>query len=98
MGLYLNPPDQAVVLCVGERTPIQALERTQPMLPGTGHCGRCAHEYLRTGTTTLFAGLDGATGKVLAGCKRRHRRSFSPSSNRLGIMTMSHMSPVEEDA
>ena len=74
VGLYLRPPDHAVVLCVDEKTQIQALERTQPMLPlGLGYVEGVTHDYRRHGTTTLFAALDVATGKVLAECKQRHR-------------------------
>ncbi len=74
VGLYLNPPDNALVLCVDEKSPIQALERTQPLLPlSVGYPESRTHDYVRHGTTTLFAALDTATGKVLSQCKRRHR-------------------------
>jgi len=74
VGLYLNPPDKAVVLCVDEKSQIQALQRHQPMLPmGLGHAQGVSHGYVRHGTTTLFAALDIATGEVHAQCKRRHR-------------------------
>ena len=74
VGLYLNPPDHAVVLCVDEKTQVQALQRTQPLLPlGLGYVEGVTHDYVRHGTTTLFAALDVATGKVLSQCKRRHR-------------------------
>ena len=74
VGLYLNPPDKALVLCVDEKSQIQALERTQPMLPmGLGYVEGVTHNYHRHGTTTLFAALDVATGKVITQCKRRHR-------------------------
>lgn len=74
VGLYLQPPDKAVVLCVDEKTQIQALERTQPMLPmGLGYVEGVTHDYQRHGTTTLFAALDVATGQVLTQCKPRHR-------------------------
>ena len=74
VGLYLNPPDKAMVLCVDEKSQIQALERTQPMLPmGLGYVEGVTHDYLRHGTTTLFAALDIATGQVLTRCKARHR-------------------------
>ena len=73
-GLYLNPPDKAVVLCVDEKSQIQALERHQPVLPmGLGYAQGVSHGYVRHGTTTLFAALDIATGEVHAQCKRRHR-------------------------
>ena len=74
VGLYLNPPDKALVLCVDEKSQIQALERTQPGLPlGLGYLQGCTHDYHRHGTTTLFAALDIATGKVIGKCKARHR-------------------------
>jgi putative transposase len=73
-GLYLNPPDKAMVLCVDEKTQIQALDRTQPLLPmGLGYVEGVTHDYVRHGTTTLFAALDIATGQVLTCCKNRHR-------------------------
>ena len=74
VGLYLDPPTKAMVLCVDEKSQCQALERTQPALPmGLGHVEGYTHDYKRNGTTTLFAALDIANGKVLAQCKRRHR-------------------------
>ena len=74
MGLYLDPPDKAMVLCVDEKSQIQALDRTQPMLPmGLGYLEGVTHDYVRHGTTTLFAALDIATGQVLTSCKKRHR-------------------------
>ncbi len=74
VGLYLNPPDHAVVLCVDEKSQIQALERTQPVLPlGLGYIEGITHDYLRHGTTTLFAALDIANGRVLTQCRPRHR-------------------------
>ena len=74
VGLYLNPPEHAVVLCVDEKSQIQALERTQPMLPmGLGYVEGLTHDYVRHGTTTLFAALDIKEGEVLTQCKRRHR-------------------------
>lgn len=73
-GLYLNPPDKAVVLCVDEKSQIQALDRTQPLLPmRPGQAELRTHDYVRHGTTTLFAALDAKTGKVLGRCFRRHR-------------------------
>ena len=73
-GLYLNPPDKALVLCVDEKSQIQALERTQPVLPmGLGYAEGVTHDYVRHGTTTLFAALDIATGQVITRCKPRHR-------------------------
>ena len=74
VGLYLNPPDKAMVLCVDEKSQIQALDRTQPLLPmGLGYVEGVTHDYVRHGTTTLFAALDIASGHVLTQCKRRHR-------------------------
>jgi putative transposase len=74
VGLYLNPPENAVVLCVDEKSQIQARERTQPMLPmGLGYVEGVTHDYRRHGTTTLFAALDTAKGKVLTQCRQRHR-------------------------
>jgi transposase len=74
VGLYLNPPDQAIVLCVDEKSQIQALDRTQPSLPLTpGRAGTMTHDYRRHGTTTLFAALDVLTGNVIGKCFARHR-------------------------
>jgi putative transposase len=74
VGLYLNPPDNALVLCVDEKSQCQALERTQPMLPmGLGYVEGVTHDYKRHGTTTLFAALDVSNGTVLTDCKPRHR-------------------------
>jgi len=74
VGLYMNPPTHAVVLCVDEKSQIQALERSQPLLPmRPGQPERKTHDYLRHGTTTLFAALDVATGHVLGKCYPRHR-------------------------
>lgn len=74
VGLYLNPPDHALVLCVDEKSQIQALNRTQPVLPlGLGYVEGITHDYVRHGTTTLFAALDVASGVVLTECKPRHR-------------------------
>ena len=74
VGLYLNPPEEALVLCVDEKSQIQALDRSQPILPmGLGYVEGVTHDYIRHGTTTLFAALDIATGHVLTQCKRRHR-------------------------
>ena len=74
VGLYLNPPQNAVVLCVDEKSQCQALERTQPMLPmGLGYVEGVTHDYMRHGTTTLFAALDIANGRVLTQNKTHHR-------------------------
>jgi putative transposase len=74
VGLYLNPPESAMVMCVDEKSHCQALERTQPMLPiGLGYVEGVTHDYVRHGTTTLFAALDIANGTVLTQSKARHR-------------------------
>ena len=74
VGLYLNPPDRALVLCVDEKTQIQALDRTRPLLPmRPGQVERRTHDYVRHGTTSLFAALDAGTGSVIGQCHRRHR-------------------------
>ena len=74
VGLYLNPPERALVLCVDEKSQVQALDRTRPVLalrPGVP--ARQTHDYIRNGTTSLFAALDVATGQVIGSCHRRHR-------------------------
>jgi transposase len=74
VGLYMNPPARAVILCVDEKSQIQALDRTQPGLPlKKGRCGTMTHDYKRNGTTTLFAALDVLAGKVIGQCQARHR-------------------------
>ncbi len=74
VGLYLNPPEKALVLCIDEKSQIQALDRTQPGLPlKRGRCGTMTHDYKRNGTTTLFAALELAQGKVIGQCYARHR-------------------------
>jgi transposase len=74
VGLYLNPPEQAVVLCMDEKSQIQALDRTQPSLPiKPGRAGTMTHDYKRNGTTMLFAALDVLTGSVIGQCLPRHR-------------------------
>ena len=74
VGLYLNPPQQALVLCVDEKTQIQALDRTQPGLPmKKGRCATMTHDYKRNGTTTLFAALEVLQGRVVGQCYERHR-------------------------
>ena len=74
VGLYLNPPDKALVLCVDEKSQIQALDRTQPGLPmKKGRAGTMTHDYKRNGTTTLFAALDMLNGQVIGTCMPRHR-------------------------
>lgn len=75
VGLYLNPPERAIVLSIDEKSQIQALNRTQPLLPfGPGQAERRTHDYERHGTTSLFAALDVATGKIIGKCYRRHRQ------------------------
>ena len=79
VGLYLDPPERALVLCVDEKTQIQALNRTQPvfpMLPGTP--ARASHDYVRYGTSSLYAALDLATGKVIGSLHARHRATGVP--------------------
>ena len=76
VGLYLNPPEKAVVLCMDEKSQIQALDRTQPSLPiKQGRAGTMTHDYKRNGTTTLFAALDVLTGSVIGQCLSRHRNT-----------------------
>ena len=75
VGVYLNPPEQAVVLCLDEKSQVQALDRTQPLLPlSPGQAERGTHDYVRNGTTSLFAALNVATGGVIGKCYRRHRQ------------------------
>lgn len=74
VGLYMSPPERAIVLCVDEKSQVQALDRTQPLLPMTpGQAERQTHDYVRNGTTSLFAALNVATGEVIGRCHRRHR-------------------------
>jgi transposase len=74
VGLYLDPPEKALVLCVDEKSQIQALDRSQPVLPMVPGVPECrSHDYVRAGTTTLFAALEVATGKVIGSLNRRHR-------------------------
>lgn len=74
VGLYLNPPERALVLCADEKSQIQALDRTQPGLPMIpGRCGTYTHDYKRNGTTTLFAAIEMAEGRLIGTCKPRHR-------------------------
>ena len=75
VGLYMSPPERAIVLCVDEKSQVQALDRTQPLLPMTpGQAERGTHDYVRNGTTSLFAALNVATGAVIGRCYRRHRQ------------------------
>ena len=74
VGLYLNPPEKSLVICLDEKSQIQALDRTQPGLPlKRGRCGTYTHDYVRHGTTTLFAALEILEGKVIGQCYPRHR-------------------------
>jgi transposase len=74
VGLYMNPPDHAIVLCVDEKSQVQALNRTQPILPlAPGLPARQSHDYERHGVTSLFAALDVASGVAISSCYRRHR-------------------------
>jgi hypothetical protein len=74
VGLYLHPPEHAVVLCVDEKSQIQALDRRQPGLPlKKGRCGTMNHDYQRHGTVTLFAAWNAADGTVISMCDDRHR-------------------------
>lgn len=74
VGLYLNPPEKALVLSADEKSQVQALDRTQPSLPLVpGRCGTMTHDYKRNGTTTLFAAIEMAHGRVIARCMQRHR-------------------------
>ena len=75
VGLYMSPPENAIVLSVDEKSQVQALDRTQPLLPMTpGQAERGTHDYVRNGTTSLFAALNVATGQVIGKCYRRHRQ------------------------
>lgn len=75
VGLYLSPPDRAIVLCVDEKSQVQALDRTQPLLPlQPGQAERHTHDYARHGTTSLFAALNVATGRIIGACHSRHRQ------------------------
>jgi transposase len=89
IGLYLNPPDKALVLCVDEKSQIQALDRTQPGLPlKKGRCGTMTHDYKRNGTTTLFAALSMLDGKVIGDCMPRHRhQEFIRFLNKIDAQT-----------
>jgi hypothetical protein len=79
VGLCLNPPEQALVLCADEKCWIQALDRTQPGLPlKRGRCGTMTHDYKRNGMTTLFAVLDLLTGKLIGTCLPKHRHQECP--------------------
>ena len=78
--VYLNPPEHALVLCVDEKSQIQALERSQPILPqGLGYVEANTHDYVRQGTTTLIAALNVASGEVLTQCKKRRHDPGAPA-------------------
>jgi transposase len=89
VGLYLNPPDKALVLCVDEKSQIQALDRTQPLLPmRPGVPARQSHDYRRNGTTTLFAALSMLDGRVIGDCMPRHRhQEFIRFLKRIDVQT-----------
>ena len=93
VGLYMAPPERAVVLCVDEKSQIQALDRTQPMLPmRPGQAERRTHDYVRHGTTSLFAALNVAPGEVIGRCFRRHRaREFQRFLNELDKRVPDHL-------
>lgn len=93
VGLYLNPPDKALVVCVDEKSQIQALNRTQPGLPmKPGRCATLTHDYKRNGTTTLFAALNMLDGKVIGECMARHRhQEFLKFLRRLDREWSSHL-------
>jgi transposase len=87
IGMYINPPENAIVLCIDEKSQIQALDRTQPGLPlKKGRCGTMTHDYKRNGTTTLFAALEVLEGKVVGKCYKHHRhQEFLKFLKRLDI-------------
>jgi len=93
VGLYLQPPDHALVLCVDEKSQTQALERTQPLLPmGLGYVQGVTHNYIRHGTTTLFAALDVASGTVLTQCRPKHRhQEFLQFLNHIDASVPAHL-------
>jgi len=93
VGLYLNPPEHALVLSADEKSQIQALDRTQPGLPiKKGRCGTMTHDYKRNGTTTLFAAIDMAEGHVISTCMQRHRhQEWIRFLNRIDGETPSHL-------
>ena len=94
VGLYLNPPDNALVLCVDEKSQCQALQRTQPMLPlGLGYVEGVTHDYVRHGTTTLFAALNVMNGQVLAQC-----RPTAPASGVPGLLALDRQGRAARDS
>ena len=94
VGLYLSPPENAIVFCVDEKNSIQALDRTQPGLPmKPGRCGTMTHDYKRHGTSTLFAALNTLTGEVIGACKQHHRHQEFLSF----LKTIERQTPAEQD-
>ncbi len=93
VGLYLNPPDKSLVLCIDGKNQVQALDRTQPGLPlKKGRCGTMTHDYKRNGTTTLFAALSMLDGKVIGDCMPRHRhQEFIRFLKRIDVETPSEL-------
>jgi DNA-binding CsgD family transcriptional regulator/transposase len=93
VGLYLNPPDKSLVLCVDEKSQIQALERTQPLLPlRSGSPARQTHDYMRHGTTTLYAALNMLDGTVIGDCMPRHRhQEFIRFLQQIDVKTPAHL-------
>ena len=93
VGLYLDPPDKAVVFSVDEKSQIQALDRSQPGLPmKKGRAGTMTHDYKRHGTTTLFAALNLLDGKVIGHCMKRHRhQEFIRFLNRIDRQTLPYL-------
>jgi len=91
VGLYVNPPEHAVVLSIDEKSQIQALDRIQPGLPmKKGRCGTMTHDYKRNGTTTLFAALNVLDGTVIGRCMQRHRQALANSEPRPSITVFFH--------
>ena len=94
IGLYLDPPEKAIVFSVDEKSQIQALDRTQPGLPmKKGRAGMMTHDYKRHGTTTLFAALNVATGEVVGACHKRHRHDEFLAF----LQTLDRKTPAELD-
>jgi len=93
VGLYVAPPENAVVFCIDEKSSIQALDRTQPGLPlKPGRCGTMTHDYKRHGTSTLFAALNTLTGAVIGECRQRHtHKEFLSFLQTVGKQTPKHL-------
>jgi hypothetical protein len=99
VGLYLNPPDRAVVLCVDEKSQIQVLDRTQPGLPmKKGRAQTMTHDYKRNGTTTLLAALDVKTGKVIGECLPRHRANEFYKTHKTKEVGLARQAPALQAA